>query len=247
VAEAKCQKCGAPFDFDSATKFAKCKYCDSQMYIDRSGSGFFYMLPFQMDDRTAEAIFRRWTAGSNMAKELETNARIVSMRPFYFPVYMFKRKYQGRETEFVMPARSTTLPGMHALKIPAGDIKVFDQKVDIGNVPLEQPDISMMAYLGNMAGEPVEQALVYFPIFHIRYEFEGAQFDVVVNGSSQEIYATYFPPRKALSYIAIGLGGFAACTFISFCIVFNPVMGLIGLLLTIPAIFMGGLWVASHK
>ncbi len=44
------------------------------------------------------------------------------------------------------PARSTTLPGLHSLKVPAGDLKIFDQSFKT-EVEMLKPDIDMGAYL----------------------------------------------------------------------------------------------------
>ena len=42
MAEIKCSKCGAPIKFEPGDQFVKCSYCDTQLYIDRSGAEFFY-------------------------------------------------------------------------------------------------------------------------------------------------------------------------------------------------------------
>ncbi|MEW5761438.1 MAG: zinc ribbon domain-containing protein, partial [Candidatus Thermoplasmatota archaeon] len=117
MAQIKCKKCGANVEFDTGTKFAKCSYCSSQIYIDKSGAGFFYILPYFIDINSAGGIFKRWTAGSKMAKNLESEARVMQFKQQYFPIYMFKRDIGGREIVFIEPAKTTTLPGMHNLKV----------------------------------------------------------------------------------------------------------------------------------
>ena len=124
MAGIKCTKCGAPIDIDPGVRIAKCKYCDSQIFIDKSGAGFFYIIPFMLNATQAQGVFKRWTAGSNMARDLESEARISLLRQSYFPVYMFKRDVGGTEQVLVQPARSSTLPGMRNLKIPPGDLKI---------------------------------------------------------------------------------------------------------------------------
>ncbi|HIJ17580.1 MAG TPA: zinc ribbon domain-containing protein, partial [Thermoplasmata archaeon] len=49
MASIKCPKCAAPVTFDAETKFVKCSYCNSQVFIDRSGAGFYYAAPFMVD------------------------------------------------------------------------------------------------------------------------------------------------------------------------------------------------------
>ena len=213
MATVKCIKCGGENELDSSDKFIKCRYCESQMYIDKSGAGFFYILPYQPGFLTNEQVrgtFRRWTANPKMAKELETTARITQIKPQYFPIYMFKRDVSGQEQIIIEPAKSTTLPGMHSLKIPAGDIKIFDQKHNFGNIELIQPDINMNSYTQNLPGQSQEQALVYFPIWNITYEFQGKQYSSVIDGSNGEIFATEYPPRAEAPFLLISIGGFIA-------------------------------------
>ncbi|MCD1296076.1 zinc ribbon domain-containing protein [Methanocella sp. CWC-04] len=230
MAEIKCTKCGAPIAFDSGDKFAKCKYCDTQIFIDKSGAGFFYIMPYFIDQANAQGIFKRWTAGSLMARDLEATARIISFKQQYFPVYLFKRDVDGKEKVQVEPARSTTLPGLHSLKVPAGDIKIFDQNYDAGGIELLKPDIDMAAYLPQLPGTAKEQALVFFPLWTIQYEYKGRKYDAVIDGSSGEVFSTDYPTRKAAPYFII-----AAIAFIAFLI-----EGLIGVLLWPVGFACGG-------
>jgi DNA-directed RNA polymerase subunit RPC12/RpoP len=242
LASVKCNKCGAPIDLDPGVKFAKCKFCDSQIFLDRSGAGFFYIIPFMMNATQAQAVFKRWSAGSRMAKDLETEARISVLRQSYFPVYMFKRDVNGKEQVLVQPARSTILPGMRNLKIPPGDLKIFDQKFSTEGAEVISPDMDMLAYLSSLPGKPVEQALVYFPTWIVEYNYKMKKYSAVIDGSSGEIFATDFPPRQAAPYIIVGVVGFVAFVIEG---VFFP-WGLIAAAVTAPAIFYAGYYVARN-
>ena len=197
-------------EFDSGTKFVKCSYCGSQIYIDRSGAGFYYALPFFHDQNAAIGIFRRWASGSTRAKDLDSLSRITSVTKKYFPVYMFKRAIDGSEKVLIKPARSTTLPGLHSLKVPAGDLKIFDDKFDAGDAELITPDIEMQSYTNSITGTPVEQALVYFPIWDIDYSFGGKNYEILIDGSSGEVFSGEFPGRSSVAYIAVAAIGFTA-------------------------------------
>lgn len=229
MAELKCPKCGAPMQYDAGDRFARCKYCDSQVYIDRSGAGFFYIMPYFIDRDNAQGIFRRWTAGSAMAKDLEATAKIAGFRQQYFPVYLFKRDVNGQEKVMVEPAKATTLPGLHGMKVPAGDIKIFDQGYKV-EVELVSPDLDMAAYLPDLPGSPKEQALLYFPLWLVEYEYKGRPYETVIDGSSGEVFAGEFPTRSGAPYILI-----AGLAFIVFLI-----EGLIGVILGIPGFLCGG-------
>jgi len=128
-------------EFDTGDRFVKCSYCSSQIFIDRSGAGFYYALPFSVQENDAVGIFRRWAGGSTRAKDLDKLAQISSLKKQYFPVYLFKRDVNGMEQVYVEPAASTTLPGLHNLKVPGGDLKVFDDKFSTNGAELVKIDI----------------------------------------------------------------------------------------------------------
>jgi len=237
MATVKCPKCGAPNELDVGKKLMRCAYCASENYIDRSGAAFVYVLPFKLDDAGAQGTFRRWTAGSDKAKDLEAAARVTEMKRVFFPVFMFRRDTDRGEQVLIEPARSTTLPGLHSLKVPAGDIKVFDAKFDMGGAEVNQPDIDMMAYLPKLPGKSKEQAMLYFPTYQLKYAYGGSQYEAVIDGSTGEVFSANWPPRAAGAYIGAGLGGFVACAAEGFvAVAISPIAGVVALLVTIPVL-----------
>jgi hypothetical protein len=214
--------------------------------VDKSGAGFYYILPFQLSDTDAQGVFRRWAAGSERAKDLEQTARVTAFKRSYFPVFQFRRDTSSGEEVFIEPARSTTLPGLHSLKVPPGDLKIFDQKYDYDGVELTQPNIEMVAYLDSLPGEPKEQALVYFPIFMMDYVYGGKSYQLIIDGSSGEVFSAEYPPRRSGAYYLVGIGGFVACTVAGFMII-NSVVCTAGILLvTVPALFAASYYVAKN-
>ncbi len=210
MASIKCPKCAAPVEFDPKDRFVQCTYCSSLIFIDRSGAGFYYAVPFMIDQNNAVGTFRRWASGPTKAKDLDRSAQVTSAKKEYFPVYLFKRDVNGVEQVQVEPAGSTTLPGLHSLKVLAGDMKVFDGKFDTGGAELIRPDIEMGSYLSTLPGKPKEQALVYFPIWTIDYTFEQKRYKVVVSATSGEVFAAEFPARSSASYLLVAIAGFVA-------------------------------------
>ncbi|MEM1514383.1 MAG: zinc ribbon domain-containing protein [Candidatus Thermoplasmatota archaeon] len=246
MAKIKCQKCGASIDIEPGEKFVKCEYCSSQMYIDKSRVGFFYIVEIKIDENEARGIFKRWSAGSAMAKDLENSAKILKIIPQYFPLYMFKRDVDGKEVIYFEPAKSTSLPGMHALKIPAGDIKIFDQNYKVDQKMLIQPDLGMDAYLNNLPGKAIEQALVFFPIWYIEYDYKGNIYNVVIDASSGEVFSEKFPTRESYPYIAVAFIGFFLFLIYGVISAFWKLKyGLIGMAITIPFLFLASYFVAK--
>ncbi len=246
TASVGCPKCGAKVEFDSGTKFARCPYCSSMIYIDRSGAGFYYILPFMVREDNAVGIFKRWAAGPTKAKYLDQRAQLATSKRQYFPVYMFKRTVDGKEVVRIEPAGSTTLPGLHELKVPAGDLKVFDSQYDVGGVQLIQPDIEMSAYLDKLPGTGKEQALVFFPIWTLDYVHEGKRYQVVIDGSSGEVFAADFPKRGSGPYMVVAGVGYVA--FLGETLLATVNAGLAALLIaaTIAGVFAASLFVARR-
>lgn len=233
-------------EFEAGTKFVTCGYCGSQIFIDRSGAGFYYIIPFQVDEGGAVGIFKRWAAGPTKAKDLDQRAQLAGAKRAYFPVYQFKRDVGGKEVVLVEPAGSTTLPGLHELKVPAGDLRIFDAKYDTGGVELLKPDIEMAPYLKELPGAPKEQALVYFPIWTLDYVFEQARYKVVIDGSSGEVFAADFPQRGSGPYLAVAGIGLAAFFGETLMTAEAPLLGASLIAVTIAGVLAASLFVARR-
>lgn len=199
----KCPKCGAVLQVKPGAQMATCPFCDTVTYIDRSSALFFYLLPFSIDENAAKGIFKRWTAGPAQAKDLESTAKITKLTKEFFPVFRFRRTVNGRETVFAKPAKGTLLPGMQDLTIPPGNIVVYDAKTSTGGAEVIQPDIAIDSYLPELSGTSIDQALVYFPIYEIAYDYKGSSYQAVIDGSSGAVYTTSSPTRSSGAYVAV--------------------------------------------
>ena len=246
LASIKCPKCAAPVTFDAETKFVKCTYCSSQVFIDRSGAGFYYAAPFMVDETNAVGMFRRWAAGPTKAKDLDRLAQIAGVQKRYFPVYMFKRDVNGKDVVVLEPAGSTTLPGLHSLKVPATDLKIFDASFDVGGAELIKPDIEMSAYTDKLPGKPKEQALVFFPIWKLDYVFNQKRYEVIIDASAGELFSSEFPTRSSMAYMAVAGLGFLAFLAEGFVAVASLGIGLALMGVTVVGVFAAALYVARR-
>ena len=246
MATINCPKCAAPVPFDTGVKFVKCPYCSSQIYIDRTGAGFYYAIPYMVDENNAVGMFKRWAAGSTKAKDLDKLAQLAGVKRNYFPVYMFKRDINGAEQVFIEPAGSTTLPGLHNLKVPAGDLKIFDPSFDTKGAELVKPDIEMTMYLNSLPGKSKEQALVYFPIWKVDYVFNQKRYEVVIDGSSGEVFAADFPTRSSAAYLAVAGIGFVAFIGEGVLATSSLIAGIGAMAVTVIAIYFAALFVARR-
>jgi len=232
--------------FDTGTQFLKCSYCSSQIFIDRSGAGFYYALPFMVSESSALGIFKRWAAGSTRAKDLDKRAQIAGVRKEYFPVYLFKRDVDGKERVLVEPAGSTTLPGLHSLKVPAGDLKIYDDSFDIAGAKLVKPDIEMVSYMNGLPGKAKEQALVYFPLWKVDYVFDQRRYEAIVDGSAGEVFVSDFPARSSNAYIAVAGIGFLAFVAEGLMATVNLPLAVGLMVVTVAGVFASALFVAKR-
>ncbi len=246
MAQIKCPKCAAPVDFEAGTKFVTCHYCGSQIYIDRSGAGFYYAIPFKLTEQDAVGTFRRWAGGSTKAKDLDRLAQITGVKKQYFPVYLFRRDVNGKEEVLVEPAGSTILPGLHRLKVPGGDLRIFDQNYDAQGAELIKPDIEMLRYLNTLPGQSKEQALVFFPIWTIDYSYQGRKYQVVVDASSSEVFASAFPTRSSGAYMLVAVAGFIAFVIEGLLAAAAPLVAVAAMAVTVVAVFLSSLYVARR-
>lgn len=204
-----CPKCGSELPVKPGTQMAKCSFCGTISYIDRSSALFFYILPFKMDETTIKSVFKRWTANPAHPKDMEGLAKITAVKKEYFPVFRFRRTVDGNETVLVKPARGTLLPGMHSLEIPPGDMAVFDNTVSTAGAEVLHPDLTIDTYLEELQGTAIDQAVVYFPIYELSYSYKDKEYHIVVDGTSGNISATEEPTQSSIKY-----GGVLAVAFL---------------------------------
>lgn len=208
-----CPKCGSGLDVKPGTQMVTCSYCGTVTYIDRRYALFFYLLPFSIDENAAKSTFKRWTANPVNAKDLEAEAKIVKFSKVFFPVFQFNRTVGAKVQAIVKPARGTTLPGLQNLIIPPGNMKVFDNTVSTGSAEVMKPDIAIDSYLPELEGEAIDQSLVYFPLYQITYTYKKTEYQLIIDGSSGEVYAADSPKRSSASYAGV-MGLSFACGFV---------------------------------
>ncbi|MFQ6107827.1 MAG: zinc ribbon domain-containing protein [Thermoplasmata archaeon] len=245
MARTDCPKCGAPLEYDVGTLIVECSYCDTSVFIDKSGAHYYYILRFYSDGQQAMGIFRRWAAGPKKAKNLDSLASVQRLSRQYFPIYMFRRRVGDVESVLVEPAKLTMLPGFRSLKVPPGDIKVFDKEFNTGDAEVLEPDIDISAYLPSLPGGPVEQALVYFPVWRVEYTFRGKSYECIIDGSSGEVFSDLFPVRGSGPYVAVSLIGFAAFFGEGLLLLINASLAVILIGVTAAVVLLSGVYVAK--
>ena len=138
------------------------------------------------------------------------------------------------------------MPGLHQLKLPGGDLQIFDAEFNTSGADVAKPDIAMTHYLTALPGKAKEQSLVYFPIWKIEYKFKGQNYLVVVDASSSEVFASSFPTRSSMAYLAVSILGFMAFVAEGLLATVNLILGAALMAVTVAAVFAASLFVARR-
>lgn len=203
----RCPRCGNPLVSNQKDGFVHCGHCSHTFFMDSGVTVDSCILPFTIPESEAREIFKRWTAGPEMAADLERDANINSVSRHFFPVYRFSIEKGGTREVITRPARVSTLPGIQGLRVPAGKLKLFRGDDDHAGAELLKPDISIATHLACMEGDVKEQSLIFVPIFTIAYEYLGNSYIVVIDGSGETVYPGVYPVRSSRPYSIVMVSG----------------------------------------
>jgi uncharacterized C2H2 Zn-finger protein len=258
----RCPQCGGDLRADHGQIFLSCPYCNSTVYLDKSQVVFHWYLSPTLEENQARGALARWMAGNLTVKDLDKKSQVVSTSFEYFPLWYFKnRDSKGRESIYLEPAAAISVSELRNLRLPAGDLKRYDDTIAAHAHP---PSVPLRTALGWLRehhnvgeGEVQEQALVHIPIFTFKYVFEGIAYTTVVEAATGIVFANIYPAKAEGPYLLAG--GAAALVFL--CLASFPLVGLIsagiggagiGLLacsglgiLVAPLLFALAVWVAA--
>jgi predicted RNA-binding Zn-ribbon protein involved in translation (DUF1610 family) len=256
-----CTQCGGELHPAEGQIFLTCPYCASTVYLDRSRVVFHWYIAPTLDEPKAQGMLRRWMAGNQTVKDLDTKASIRGASFEYFPLWYFKlRTSAGREEIVFKPAAATAVSEIIHMSMPPGDLRRYtpdlDDRAHMPTVPLD----TARSWLNGQHGagsEILEQALVHVPVYTFTYEFQNRRFTALVEAASGGVFANIFPAKAEAPYRTVGL--LTASIFT--CLAMGPIAGaamadldgaLVGLavctglgLLAAPLLFMLAVWVAA--
>jgi len=184
---------------------------------------------------------------------------LISKEFLFFPMWYFKVRVKGNgEAIILQPASATSISELKNLKIPAGDLKKYDEKISVDAQPPTVPLEAARAWINNngIQGEIVETFLIHIPIFVIKYVYQNQIFTAVVEAGTGKVFANVFPSKSEAPYYLVA--GLAALVYLGlaiipvFAVLFgNQATGIaiaISLVLGIiaaPILFFLATWVAS--
>jgi hypothetical protein len=225
AAPLRCPQCGGENVLPSGERLLPCAFCGASLYVDRSGLVSHYRLPRLLDRAAAEQAVRRWMAGNDTVKDLDTKAEGLELAPLRFPLWMFRCRAAGGETVLARPAAATPEPALADLAVPAGKLEPYrldgpgEGAADGGDgggdgggepgtelvaasVPLDTARQWLPA-----TGEVTETALVHVPLWRATYRFAGRPYAAVVEASTGAVFASVYPEKSEAPYLAVAALG----------------------------------------
>lgn len=198
----ECPQCGGENRLPSGERRIACTWCDAALFVDRGAAVSHYWLPWLLDREPALAALRRWMAGNETVKDLDRKSTLRDAERLYFPLWMFRVEAPGGERVFVEPAAPTPIPQLADLEIPAGELSPVPPAEEAATeVPVSVPVETARGWLAERGfEETTESSLVRLPLWRCRYDYRGAGYEALVDGSTGAVMAAVYPEKAESPY-----------------------------------------------
>jgi len=242
---AVCSQCGGENSLQTGRRFLRCAFCDATLHVDRGGVVAHFSLGRRLTREEARGALRRWMAGNDTVKNLDTKSQLGEITPVSFPMWLFRARVDGREEVVVEPAAATPVPQLADLQIPAGELGPFVaegpevQEID-ATVALET-GLGWIEQRG--ISDVYESALVQVPLWNAVYTFDGREYRALVDASTGAVLAAVFPEKAESPYIAVAALGLILFGLEGF-LISNVLVKLMVYLATAVPIGLLAFWVA---
>jgi len=247
-ATVSCPQCGGAGPLPSGERLLACGFCGAALFVDRGGAVSHYRLPRLLDEAQATAALKRWMAGDDTVKELDSRSSIESMEATELPMWLFRVGAAGSETVYVEPAAPTPIPQLADLEVPAGRLEPWRPAdgAPPGAVEATVPLATARAWLAERGvPEARESALVRVPLWRARYRFAGHGYTALVEGSTGQVLAGVFPEKAESPYILVAAAGLVLFGLVGLAIA-NPVMKLAAYAVTALPLALVAWWVTRR-
>ncbi len=221
-----CTQCGSPLSPQPGQVFLKCPSCGTAVFIDKTQVVLHYSLEPTINEQQARGRLNQWMAGNQTVKDLDQKAQVTSVEFAFFPLWSFKRQENGRESIVLEPAAATSVPDLKTLTLPAGDLKLYDSRLDgqaiEPTVPLDAA-LTWLRQRGLNVDQINERLLVHLPVYTFKYTFNGETYTALVEGATGRVLASLFPAKAEAPYMLAGCA--TALVFLALGLI--PVIGLV--------------------
>ena len=211
--EILCHQCAAVLPIEQGTQFVTCEFCGATNFVDKSGAVLHYAVRATVDETAASAALRRWMGGNDTVKDLDKKAALERPSFQMFPMWLVRVDANGQENVVLEPAAALSIFDLTDLSIPASDLEPYDHTMDgdaiVPTVPIETVRKWLAENQKIAAGQIKESSLVHLPLYFFKYTFEGRDYTAVVDAASSEVFASIYPSKREVPYVAIGSVGCA--------------------------------------
>ena len=208
--EVHCAQCGGTLNPDEGQMFLTCPYCGSAVFLDKSKVVFHWSLACTVTPPDAAAGLRRWMAGNQTVKDLDTKSKVTSSTFQYFPMWYAKVRQNGKERIYLEPAAATSISEIKSLDIPSGDLQKYDPALDAQAVAPTVPYPALLDWLigrGVQTDQVAEAALVHLPVYIFKYDFAGKSYTAMVEGVLGQSVCQHLPAESRSALFHRGTGG----------------------------------------
>ncbi len=198
-----CSQCGGELALPTGQRVVDCRFCDSALFVDRSGVVSHYRVPPLLDEPEARAALRRWMAGNDTVKGLDREAAIESLEMVSFPVWLFRAAGADGERVLVEPAAPTPIPQVADLRVPAGRLEPFrEDAATMRVIEVTVPQETARGWLEQRGPIQIhETALIRFPLWRCFYRYRGRSYLAAVDGSTGAVMAADYPQKSESPYL----------------------------------------------
>lgn len=203
-----CRQCAAALPVTPGSSYTTCEYCGTVNYLDKSEAVLHYTVRPVLDAAAAETALRRWMAGNDTVKGLDTAAEIVDQTYELFPLWLVRARTGNEEQVVIKPAAALISGELEELTLPPGSLASFDADRDAAALPPTVPLTAVRSWLADNEGIAPDQiaeiALVHVPFYRFRYRYQGNTYPVRVSAADGRVQAAVFPRKNETPYLAVG-------------------------------------------
>jgi LSD1 subclass zinc finger protein len=224
-AQVLCRQCAAVLPVEQGTQFVTCAFCSATNFVDKGRTVFHYVVRETVRENDAVAALRRWMAGNDTVKGLDSQAKIEPPLLELFPMWLIRTAKNGQETVVMEPAAALSVSELKHLTVPAADLQPYHEVTAAITVAPTVPYDMMLQWLANdyqvQPHEIREVSLVHLPIYYCKYEHQGRRYTAVVDAATSRVFANIYPSKWEMPYFAIGTLAFV----VYFCAALIPLGG----------------------
>lgn len=206
--ELHCPQCGGELHPEAGQLFLVCPFCNSTVYLDKSGVVFHWSLSPTLDESKARGALARWMAGNETVKDLDKKSQVVSASFEYFPIWYLKRREPDESEEMLIElAAASSVSELRQIKLPAGDLQKYDTDLDSQSLAPSVPLSAALSWLSDR-GIPqeqiIEKSLVHIPLYTFKYVYKNQAYTAVVEAGTGRVFANIYPAKAETPYRTVG-------------------------------------------